>query len=185
MLTSGSNFLEKLHQISVAPAMRYFWLIVNLYILLISPIGGYNEIMYEDLSGTNPDLVFGACGFFILIAFCPGAVAYAIHRHPDLTLRSPSLMRCPLAWWIDPIQSLFISAASTSLSACGSFAAYVRVGGNIQYWTTASTAFFAAGLWTGIALACVIYRRYFFPPDPHRAVLDKWPDVIRENNWRD
>jgi hypothetical protein len=71
--------------------------------------------------------------------------------------RKPSLDRCPLNWWYDPLQALFISTLATLGWTIGS---QVRLAGSVQigYWTVVFHWCCFGGLIVGQFLGYSIYQ---------------------------
>jgi hypothetical protein len=151
--------LARLYALNLVLERYYVWLTINLLILAGAPFQGFEQVSPQYVAGTNPDVIFCISSFAGLAIFSLAAVAYALRRHPNLEIRPPSLMRFPLNWWIDPLQCLFISALGTTLMALGSIPGFIHYGGYLGYWTMAWDTSMAAGLWVGIVLVHLIYRK--------------------------
>jgi hypothetical protein len=100
--------------------MKTIWYVINIALVALALLGGYNSLSPEKLRHTNPDAI--ACGIILLVMplFSIGSVSYSIRRWNHNRLARPSLSRNPLNWWGDPLQSLFISTCGMAAMAVGS-----------------------------------------------------------------
>jgi hypothetical protein len=137
--------------------MKNIWYVINIALVALALLGGYNSLSPERLRHTNPDAI--ACGIILLVMplFSIGSVSYSIRRWNHDRLARPSLSRDPLNWWHDPLQSLFISTCGMAAMALGSAVRRPTIG-SVGFWTVAVYACFALGLLVGQILVYRIYR---------------------------
>lgn len=142
--------------------MKSIWYIMNLALVGLALLGGYNSQEPQRLRNTNPDAI--VCGLILLImpVFAIGSVEYSNRsRHRQSLSRDnlvrPSFHRNPWNWWGDPLQSLYIS---TCIMACMTLGGMVRrpAIGSVGFWTVGVYACFAVGLVVGQILIYRIYR---------------------------
>ena len=137
--------------------MKNIWLAVNIALIALALLGGYNSLSSQGLRNTNPDAI--VCGLILLITplFAIGSVSYSIRRWNHSRLARPSLSRNPLNWWHDPLQSLFISTCISVSMVIGSALRHPAIG-SVGFWTLGIYASFALGLSVGQILIYRIYR---------------------------
>ena len=131
---------------------------MNIALVTLALLGGYESLAPEKLRHTNPDAIF--CGLILLVTplFAIWSVSYSIRRWNHNRLARPSLRRNPLNWWHDPLQSLFISTCVMAAMAIGSVARRPTIG-SVGFWTVAVYTCFAFGLLIGQILVYRIYRK--------------------------
>jgi hypothetical protein len=142
--------------------MRYFWITLNLTLIALAFVDGYNSIAPDKLRHTNPDSVACLC---ILLATPPFAVwmaTYSIRRWKSDTLSRPSWTRNPFRWSRDPLQSLFISTFVMAAAAVGGTVKHPAFG-SVGFWTLGIDSCFAVGLIVGQILVYRIYRQRIAP----------------------
>ena len=137
--------------------MKNIWYVINIALVALALLGGYNSLSSEELRNKNPDAI--ACGLILLTTplFAIGSVSYSIRRWNHSRLARPSLSRNPLNWWHDPLQSLFISTFVFVSMVIGSALRRPTIG-SVGFWTLAVYACFALGLLIGQILVYRIYR---------------------------
>jgi len=137
--------------------MKNVWYVVNIALVALPLVGGYESLAPEKLRHTNPDAI--VCGLILLGTplFAVWSVSYSIRRWNHNRLARPSLSRNPLNWWHDPLQSLFISTCAMASTAIGSALRRPTIG-SVGFWTLAVYACFAVGLLVGQILVYRIYR---------------------------
>jgi hypothetical protein len=135
--------------------MKNIWYVINIALVALALLGGYNSLSPEKLRHTNPD----AIGIILLVMplFAIGSVSYSIRRWNHNSLARPSLSRNPLNWWHDPLQSLFISTCIMVSTAIGGALRHPTMG-SVGFWTLAVYACVALGLLVGQILVYRIYR---------------------------
>ena len=99
--------------------MKKIWYVINIALVALASLGGYNSLSPEKLRHTNPDGI--VCGIILvdMPLFAIGSVSHSIRRWNHNRLARPSLSRNPLNWWHDPLQSLFISTCIMVFTAIG------------------------------------------------------------------
>ena len=137
--------------------MKNIWYVINIALVALGLLGGYNSLSPEELRNTNPDSIL--CGIILLLMplFAIGSVGYSIRRRNHSRLARPSLSRNPLNWWHDPLQSLFISMCVAASTTIGSALRHPTIG-SVGFWTLGVYACFALGLLVGQILVYRIYR---------------------------
>ena len=137
--------------------MKNSWYVVNVALVALALLGGYQSLAPERLRHTNPDGI--ACGLILLVIplFAIGSVSYSIRRWNHSRLARPSFSRNPLNWWHDPLQSLFISTCIMVSTTIGSALRHPAIG-SVGFWTLGVYACFALGLVVGQVLVYRIYR---------------------------
>ena len=137
--------------------MKNIWYVINVALVALALLGGYESLAPEKLRHTNPDAI--ACGLILLIMplFAIGSVSYSIRRWNHSSLARPSFSRNPLNWWHDPLQSLFISTCIMVSTAIGSALRHPAIG-SVGFWTLGVYACFALGLLVGQILVYRIYH---------------------------
>jgi hypothetical protein len=137
--------------------MKNIWYVINIALVALALLGGYNSLSPERLRHTNPDPIL--CGIILLVMplFAIGSVSYSIRRWNHNRLARPSLSRNPLNWWRDPLQPLFISTCIMVSTAIGSALRHPTIG-SVGFWTLAVYVCFALGLLVGQVLVYRIYR---------------------------
>ena len=122
--------------------MKNIWYVVNIALVALALVGGYESLAPEKLRHTNPDPI--GCGLILLVTplFAMWSVSYSILRWNHNRLARPSLSRNPLNWWHDPLQSLFIYTCVMVSTAIGSALRRPTIG-SIGFWTLAVYACFA------------------------------------------
>ena len=108
--------------------MKNIWYVINIALVALALLGGYNSLSPEKLPHTNPDAIL--CGVILLVMplFAIGSVRWFIRRWNHNRLARPSLGRNPLNWWHDPLQSLFISTCFMAAMAIGSAVRHPTIG---------------------------------------------------------
>ena len=116
--------------------MKNIWYVVNIALVALALVGGYESLAPEKLRHTNPDPI--GFGLILLVTplFAMWSVSYSIRRWNHNRLARPSLSRNPLNWWHDPLQSLFISTCVMVSTAIGSALRRPTIG-SIGFWTLA------------------------------------------------
>jgi hypothetical protein len=142
--------------------MKNIWYVVNIALVALALLGGYESLAPEKLRHTNPDAI--ACVLILLVMpmFAIGSVSYSIRRWNHSRLARPSLSRNPLNWWHDPLQSLFISTCIMVSTAIGSALRHPAIG-SVGFWTLGVYACFALRLLVGQILVYRIYRSSIIP----------------------
>jgi hypothetical protein len=137
--------------------MKNIWYVINVALVALALLGGYESLAPERLRHTNPDAI--ACGLILLVMqlFAIGSVSYSIRRWNHSRLARPSLSRNPLNWWHDPLQSLFISTCTMVSMAIGSALRHPAIG-SVGFWTLGVYSCFALGLLVGQILVYLVYR---------------------------
>ena len=137
--------------------MKNIWYVVNITLVALALLGGYESQAPERLRHTNPDAI--VCGLILVVTplFAMWSVSNSIRRWNHNRLARPSLSRNPLNWWHDPLQSLFISMCVMVSTAIGSALRRPTIG-SVGFWTLAVFACFALGLLVGQILVYRIYR---------------------------
>ncbi len=137
--------------------MKNTWYVVNIALVALAVLGGYESLAPEKLRHTNPDAI--VCGLILLVTplFAIWSVRYSIRRWNHNRLGHPSLSRNPLNWWHDPLQSLFISMCVMVSAAIGGALRRPTIG-SVGFWTLAVYACIALGLLVGQILVYRIYR---------------------------
>ena len=137
--------------------MKNIWYVINIALVALALLGGYNSLSPEKLRHTNPDAIL--CGIILLGTplFALLAVGFSIQGWKQNSLARPSFDRNPLNWWGDPLQSLFISTCGMAAMALGSAVRRPTIG-SVGFWTVAVYTCFAVGLVIGQILVYRIYR---------------------------
>ena len=137
--------------------MKNIWYVVNIALVALALMGGYESLAPEKLRHTNPDAI--VCGSILLVTplFAMWSVSYSIRRWNHNRLARPSLSRNPLNWWHDPLQSLFISTCIAISTAGGSALRHPSIG-SVGFWMVAFYTSVALGLLVGQILVYRIYR---------------------------
>jgi len=137
--------------------MKNIWFVLNIALVALALPGGYQSLSPEKLLNKNPDAIF--CGLILLVTplVAIGSVGYSIRRWNHNRLARPSLIRNPLNWWHDPLQSLFISTCLAVSTAIGSALRRPTIG-SVGFWMSAAYSCFALGLLVGQVLVHRIYR---------------------------
>jgi len=141
---------------------------MNIALVALALLGGYESLAPEKLRHTNPDAIL--CGLILLVMplFAMWSVSYSIRRWNHHRLARPSLSRNPLNWWHDPLQSLFISTCIMVSTAIGSAVRRPTIG-SVGFWTLAVYTCFALGLLTARFLFTGYIAGTSWRPDAEQA----------------
>ena len=138
--------------------MKYFWITLNLTLVALAFLEGYNSLTPDKLRHTNPDSV--ACLGILVVTpvFALLIVEYSIKRWKVDRLSRPTWDRNPFNWWGDPLQSLFISTCIMAATAIGGAVKRPALG-SVGFWTVGVYSSFAIGLLLGQVLVYRIHRQ--------------------------
>jgi hypothetical protein len=122
--------------------MKNTWYVINIALVALALLGGYESLLPEKLRHTNPDAI--VCGLILLVTplFAMWSVSYSLRRWNHHRLARPSLRRNPC---------VMVS------TAIGSALRRPTIG-SVGFWTLAVYACFALGLLVGQILVYRIYR---------------------------
>jgi uncharacterized membrane protein len=81
------------------------WSILNLILIIVAVWIGYSEADKSRLQTANHPMMLCVAATVAMMLLAIGAPYFARGGG----LQSPSFDRCPVSWWTDPLQSLFIS----------------------------------------------------------------------------
>lgn len=137
--------------------MKRVWLVVNTLFMICSIYAGWATMEAEALRSTNPDAVFCAIVFVVMLLFPLGAVSYSIFGAKQITLRRPSWSRFTLDWWHDPLQCLFLSSCFSAGLAIGA-ALHLKGTSDSGFWTFMAFCSIFAGLMIGQTFVYAEYR---------------------------
>jgi hypothetical protein len=135
---------------------KTIWFVLNICLFGLSVRQGYASLAPEQLRHVNPDAVFCSLILLTLPLFSLGTVRYSIRRWNVEQLRRPSLVRNPLNWWFDPLQSLFISTCNIAAMGVGSL--FHRATGSVAFWMVATYFCAFVGLVIGQLFVYRVYR---------------------------